>query len=208
MVALAATLFVALSCAFVLPRIPSLAAYVGVSLVIAESLLLVSALGLSAVFLWSDQPLPAGTLLLAYCLASLAYLRGRMSQAMLVASYAVVSELFLFLALPAISDSSGLAGLGLGASFSDYVLPLFTVFSLPSMALAVTYAFALPRYYSLSLVLYAVAYSVPVFLYVVIRHFDRFFSSLFLSVSGICFFVLFLFVSLRISADRRLDRTT
>lgn len=206
-VALAALLACAVLSAFVLPRVPVFTPYSGVALVVAESLFLLSVVGLSVVFLWSERQFVSGLLLSAYCLAALAYLRSRQSQAMLVAVYAAVSELFLSLALPSLSDPSGFVAAGFGTAFVDYAFPLFSVFSLPSMALAVTYAFALPRYYSFSLVLYAVAYSVPVFLYLVTRYFDRFFTSLFLSVSGICFFVLFLFVSLRISADRRLDRS-
>ncbi|HRI35700.1 MAG TPA: hypothetical protein PK765_01125 [bacterium] len=85
------------------------------------------------------------------------------------------------------------------------MFPFVVIFLVPSIAIATVYAFRLPKYYAFSLLLFSITYALPVFLYLVVRHFDRFFHSLFLSIAGMGFFGLFLFVSLRISADRNLD---
>lgn len=106
-VGLAASLACAIVFAFILPLIRPLAGYAATAVSVAEWLFLLSAVGLSAVFLWSDRQLASSLLLCVYCLATLAYLRVRTSQAMLVMSYVAVSELFLSFALPAISEPSG-----------------------------------------------------------------------------------------------------
>ncbi len=98
---------------FVIPRFPSLIEYASVARPIAEIVFLGVFLGASVEFLWSDSVVATSLVLIGYCIASFWYFTSHRNQPMLLAFYVGISELFLYITIPSISDTTAFVNIGL-----------------------------------------------------------------------------------------------